>query len=156
MTFINPAANSLESSWNISQAMIAVGSGGLVGKGVGFGSQSQLKFLPEAQNDFIFAVIAEELGLLGVLLILGFYGLFFYRCLSALKNVTNDFGIYFIIGAVGLIFIQMFINIGMNIGIMPVVGLPLPFVSYGGSSLLSLLILVGIIENIIIKSKISY
>ena len=156
MTFINPSASSLESGWNISQAMIAVGSGGLVGKGVGFGSQSQLKFLPEAQNDFIFAVIAEELGLLGVLLILGFYGLFFYRCLSALKKVTNDFGIYFIIGAVGLIFIQMFINIGMNIGIMPVVGLPLPFVSYGGSSLLSLLILVGIIENIIIKSKISY
>ncbi len=156
MTFINPAASSLESGWNISQAMIAVGSGGLVGKGVGFGSQSQLKFLPEAQNDFIFAVIAEELGLLGVLLILGFYGLFFYRCLSALKKVTNDFGIYFIIGAVGLIFIQMFINIGMNIGIMPVVGLPLPFVSYGGSSLLSLLILVGIIENIIIKSKTSY
>lgn len=156
LNFLDPTANSLESGYNISQAMIAVGSGGLTGKGVGFGSQSQLKFLPEAQSDFIFAVIAEELGLLGVLLILGFYSLFFFRCISALKNVNNDFGIYFIIGAAGLIFIQMFINIGMNIGIMPVVGLPLPFVSYGGSSLLSLLILVGIIENIIIKSKISY
>jgi rod shape determining protein RodA len=156
MTFLDPTANSLESGYNISQAMIAVGSGGLIGKGVGFGSQSQLKFLPEAQNDFIFAVIAEELGLLGVLLILGFYSLFFFRCFMALKKVNNDFGIYFVIGAAGLIFIQMFINIGMNLGIMPVVGLPLPFVSYGGSSLLSLLILVGIIENIIIKSKISY
>lgn len=156
MTFLNPTANSLESGYNISQAMIAVGSGGLMGKGVGFGSQSQLKFLPEAQNDFIFAVIAEELGLLGVLLVLGFYSLFFFRCLMTLKKINNDFGIYFIIGAAGLIFIQMFINIGMNLGIMPVVGLPLPFVSYGGSSLLSLLILVGIIENIIIKSKISY
>ncbi len=156
LTFLDPTANSLESGYNISQAMIAVGSGGVMGKGVGFGSQSQLKFLPEAQNDFIFAVIAEELGLLGVLLVLGFYVIFFYRCFSALKKVGNDFGIYFIIGAAGLIFIQMFINIGMNIGIMPVVGLPLPFVSYGGSSLLSLLILVGIIENIIIKSKISY
>ncbi len=156
MTFLNPTANSLESGYNISQAMIAVGSGGLIGKGVGFGSQSQLKFLPEAQNDFIFAVIAEELGLLGVLLILGFYSLFFFRCFRILKKVNNDFGIYFIIGAAGLIFIQMFINIGMNLGIMPVVGLPLPFVSYGGSSLLSLLILVGIIENIIIKSKTSY
>ncbi|MFZ4632346.1 MAG: rod shape-determining protein RodA [Patescibacteria group bacterium] len=156
LTFLDPTANSLESGYNISQAMIAVGSGGVVGKGVGFGSQSQLKFLPEAQNDFIFAVIAEELGLLGVLLILSFYLIFFYRCFSALKKVGNDFGIYFIIGAAGLIFIQMFINIGMNIGIMPVVGLPLPFVSYGGSSLLSLLILVGIVENIIIKSKISY
>ena len=156
MTFLDPTANSLESGYNISQAMIAVGSGGLTGKGVGFGSQSQLKFLPEAQNDFIFAVIAEELGLLGVLLVLGFYSLFFFRCLAALKRANNDFGIYFIIGAAGLIFIQMFINIGMNIGIMPVVGLPLPFISYGGSSLLSLLILVGIIENVIIKSKISY
>lgn len=155
-TFLNPSANSLESGYNISQAMIAVGSGGLIGKGVGFGSQSQLKFLPEAQNDFIFAVISEELGLLGVLLVLGFYSLFFYRCFSSLRKVGNDFGIYFIIGSAGLIFIQMFINIGMNLGIMPVVGLALPFVSYGGSSLLSLLILVGIIENIIIKSKISY
>ncbi len=155
-TFLDPTANSLESGYNISQAMIAVGSGGLMGKGVGFGSQSQLKFLPEAQNDFIFAVISEELGLLGVLLILGFYSLFFYRCFTSLRKVGNDFGIFFIIGSAGLIFIQMFINIGMNLGIMPVVGLALPFVSYGGSSLLSLLILVGIIENIIIKSKISY
>ena len=156
MTFLNPSANSLESGYNSAQAMIAIGSGGLTGKGVGFGSQSQLKFLPEAQTDFIFSVISEELGLLGVLLILGFYSLFIFRCFVNLRKVTNDFGIYFIIGSVGLIFIQMFINIGMNIGIMPVVGLPLPFVSYGGSSLLSLLILVGVIENIIIKSKISY
>lgn len=156
MTFLNPEANSLESGYNISQAMIAVGSGGLVGKGVGFGSQSQLKFLPEAQNDFIFSVVAEELGLLGVLLVLGFYGILFWRCFRVLPKINNDFGIYFIIGAGGLIFIQMFINIGMNLGMMPVVGLPLPFVSYGGSSLLSLLILVGIIENLIIKSKISY
>jgi len=155
-TFLNPSANSLQSGYNSAQAMIAIGSGGLMGKGVGFGSQSQLKFLPEAQTDFIFAVISEELGLLGVLLILGFYSLFFFRCFINLRRVGNDFGIYFIIGSAGLIFIQMFINIGMNLGIMPVVGLPLPFVSYGGSSLLSLLILVGIIENIIIKSKISY
>ncbi len=153
MTFIRPQESALESSWNVSQAIIAVGAGGLTGKGVGFGSQSQLKFLPEAQTDFIFAVLAEELGLLGVLLVLSFYSLFFYRCLRAIKTINNDFGIYFIIGSLGLIFIQMFINIGMNIGIIPVVGLPLPFVSYGGSSLLSLLIMVGIIENIIIKSK---
>lgn len=156
MTLFNPGANSLESGYNSSQAMIAIGSGGLVGKGVGFGSQSQLKFLPEAHNDFIFSVIAEELGFLGVVLVLGFYLIFFWRCFMILKKVKNDFGIYFIIGACGLIFIQMFINIGMNLGILPVVGLPLPFVSYGGSSLISLLILVGIIENIIIKSKISY
>lgn len=156
LNFFNPGANALESGYNISQAIIAVGSGGLTGKGVGFGSQSQLKFLPEAQTDFIFAVIAEELGFFGVILVLGFYFIFFFRCFSVLKKINNDFGIYFLLGAAGLIFIQMFINIGMNLGIMPVVGLPLPFVSYGGSSLVSLLILVGIVENIIIKSKISY
>lgn len=156
LTLFNPSAHSLESGYNISQAIIAVGSGGPIGKGVGFGSQSQLKFLPEAQTDFIFAVIAEELGFLGVVLVLGFYFIFFFRCLRALKNINNDFGIYCLIGASGLIFIQMFINIGMNLGVLPVVGLPLPFVSYGGSSLLFSLILVGIIENIIIKSKISY
>jgi len=155
-TFLNPTANSLESGYNISQAMIAVGSGGLTGQGVGFGSQSQLKFLPEAHTDFIFSVIAEELGFLGVILILSFYFIFFFRCFRVMKKINNDFGLYFLIGASGLIFIQMFINIGMNMGIMPVVGLPLPFVSYGGSSLISLLLLVGMIENIIIKSRISY
>jgi len=156
INFINPSTNSLESGYNISQAIISIGSGGLTGKGVGFGSQSQLKFLPEAQNDFIFAVIAEELGFLGVVLVLFFYFLLFYRVFKVIRKVNNDFGIFFLIGALGLIFIQMFINIGMNLGIMPIVGLSLPFVSYGGSSLLSLMILIGIIQNIIIKTKTSY
>ncbi len=156
LTVINPSENALVEGYNASQAMIAIGSGGLVGKGVGFGSQSQLKFLPEAQNDFIFSVIAEELGFLGVLLLLSFYGLFFFRCFSILPKISNDFGVYFIIGACGLLFIQMFINIGMNLGIVPIVGISLPFVSYGGSALISSLMLVGIIQNIIIKSKINY
>jgi len=156
LNFLNPGANALSSGYNTTQAVIAVGSGGWIGKGVGFGSQSQLKFLPEAQTDFIFAVVAEELGFLGVMLIIVFYAIFYFRCFSNLKKINNDFGIYFVLGGIGLIFIQMFINIGMTSGIMPVVGLPLPFISYGGSSLVSLLILVGIIENIIIKSKISY
>jgi len=156
MTFVKPQTNDLAGGYNVSQAMIAVGSGGLTGKGVGFGSQSQLKFLPEAQTDFIFAVVAEELGFLGVGLILSFFAIFFARCLVIIRKINNDFGIYFILGALGLIFIQMFINIAMNMGMMPVVGLSLPFVSYGGSGLISLFILVGIIQNIIIKSKISY
>lgn len=156
LDFLNPGANVQASGYNISQAIIAVGSGGLTGKGVGFGSQSQLKFLPEAQTDFIFAVIAEELGFLGVVLVLSFYFLFFFRSYRLIRTIKDDFGIYVLIGLSGLIFIQMFINIGMNLGIMPVVGLPLPFVSYGGSSLISLLIGVGIMQNIIIKSKISY
>jgi len=156
LNFPGAAQNSQESGYNITQSIIAIGSGGLTGKGVGFGSQSQLKFLPEAQNDFIFAVISEELGFLGVALVLGLYFIFFFRCFRVLRKINNDFGIYFLLGATGLIFIQMFINIGMNLGLVPVVGLPLPFISYGGSSLISLLLLVGIIENIIIKSKTSY
>lgn len=156
LTFLNPGENSLAEGYNVSQAIIAVGSGNWHGKGVGFGSQSQLKFLPEAQTDFIFAVIAEELGFLGSSLMLSFFALFFGRCIIAIRNLRNDFSIYFILGAVGLIFIQMFINIGMNIGIMPVVGIALPFVSYGGSAIISLFVLTGIIQNIIIKSKINY
>ncbi|MDD2680829.1 MAG: FtsW/RodA/SpoVE family cell cycle protein [Patescibacteria group bacterium] len=156
LTFVNPGDNALVEGYNISQAIIAVGSGSWYGKGVGLGSQSQLKFLPEAQNDFIFAVIAEELGFFGVSLVLLFFSLYFSRCLAAVKRLPNDFSTYFVLGAMGLIFIQMFINIGMNIGIMPVVGLSLPFISYGGSSIFLLFILTGIIENIIIKSKINY
>ena len=156
LTYLNPGTDPLNQGYNVSQAIIAVGSGGLTGRGIGFGSQSQLKFLPEAQNDFIFAVIAEELGFLGVSLLLLFFSVFFYRCLIAFKKTSSNFAKFFIFGAMGLIFIEMFINIGMNTGILPVVGLSLPYVSYGGSAILSSLILIGIIENIIIKSKINY
>lgn len=156
ITFLNPSFNPLDQGYNVSQAIIAVGAGNLIGRGLGFGSQSQLKFLPEAQTDFIFAVVAEELGFVGVLLILLFFGIFFYRALYYAKKANNDFGTFFILGSVSLIFIEMFINIGMNLGILPVVGISLPFLSYGGSGLLSSLMMVGVIENIIIKSKINY
>ncbi len=156
ITFLNPSFNPLSQGYNVSQAIIAVGAGGIIGRGLGFGSQSQLKFLPEAQTDFIFAVISEELGFSGVLLILLFFGIFFYRCLNHLKRVNNDFGTFFILGSISLIFIEMFINIGMNLGILPVVGISLPFLSYGGSGIIINLILVGVIESIAIRSKINY
>jgi len=156
LTFVNPGANSLNEGYNVTQAIIAVGAGGIMGRGIGFGSQSQLKFLPEAQNDFIFAVISEEFGFLGVFLVILFFGIFFYRCLISVSKMNDDFSIFFILGVVGLIFTEMFINISMNIGILPVVGISLPFISYGGSSVISNFILVGILENIIIKSKIKY
>ena len=157
-TFLNPSLESCSKKecYNSFQAIIAVGSGGLTGKGVGFGSQSQLKFLPEAQTDFIFSVVAEEMGFFGIALILSFFGILYFRSLSALKKINNDFGIYFILGLMGLILTHMFVNIGMNIGLLPIVGLPLPFISYGGSATLSLFMAVGIMENIIIKSKINY
>ncbi len=153
LTFLNPSYNSLNQGYNINQAIIAVGSGGLTGRGVGFGSQSQLKFLPESHTDFIFAVIAEELGFLGVILVFSFYGVFFLRSVRVLEKINDDFAIFVVLGGVGLIFAEMFINIGMNIGILPVVGIALPFISYGGSSVLASLMLVGIIQNIIIKSR---
>jgi rod shape determining protein RodA len=156
LTFFNPSFDPLNQGYNIAQAIIAVGAGGLFGRGIGFGSQSQLKFLPESQTDFIFAVVSEELGFLGAILVLLFFAIFFYRCLISLKKINNDFGIFFILGVVSLIFIEMFINIGMNIGILPVVGISLPFLSYGGSAMIASLILVGVAESIIIRAKINY
>jgi rod shape determining protein RodA len=157
-TFLNPGQESCskDECYNSFQAIIAVGSGGLMGKGVGFGSQSQLKFLPEAQTDFIFSVIAEEMGFLGIILVVAFFAILYFRSFSVLKKVNNDFGIYYILGFCGLVFTHMFVNIGMNMGLLPIVGLPLPFISYGGSSTLSLFMAVGIMQNIIIKSKINY
>lgn len=153
LTFLNPNLDSLSEGYNVAQATIAVGAGRIMGRGLGFGSQSQLRFLPEAQNDFIFAVIAEELGFLGVSLIFFFFAILYYRCLSSIRKINNDFGIFFILGAMGLIFLEMFINIGMNTGLLPVVGISLPFISYGGSSIISKFILIGIVESIIIRSK---
>ncbi|NTU99404.1 FtsW/RodA/SpoVE family cell cycle protein, partial [Candidatus Falkowbacteria bacterium] len=156
LTFVNPSFNPLDQGYNVAQAIIAVGSGGMTGRGIGFGSQSQLKFLPESQTDFIFAVVAEELGFLGVGLVLIFFSLFFYRCLANLKNVKSDFGVFFVLGAVSLVFVEMFINIGMNLGILPVIGIALPFLSYGGSSVIANLAMVGVLQSIVIRSKISY
>ena len=156
ITFFRPSYSQLDQGYNASQALIAIGSGGLFGRGLGFGSQSQLKFLPAAQTDFIFAVIAEELGFLGVTLVIFFFAAFFWRLLSCLKKLNNDFAVFFVLGALGLIFIEMLINIAMNMGLLPIIGISLPFVSYGGSSLISSLILVGITQSIIIRSKMSY
>jgi rod shape determining protein RodA len=153
MAFVSPSAT-LSQDYNVNQAMIAVGAGGWLGRGLGFGSQSQLKFLPEAKNDFIFAVISEELGFLGVALALSFFSLFFYRILANIKKINNDFGVIFLLGTAILIFIEMFVNIGMNMGLLPVVGIGLPFLSYGGSAMLANLMIVGVAESIIIRSKI--
>ncbi|MCX6792659.1 MAG: FtsW/RodA/SpoVE family cell cycle protein [Candidatus Falkowbacteria bacterium] len=146
MTYLKPSASS--SNYNVKQAIIAVGAGGMFGRGLGFGSQSQLKFLPEANTDFIFAVIAEELGFLGVLVVIGCFALLLFRLFSGLARSRNYFGSLIIVGGAGLIFIEMFTNIGMNMGILPVVGIPLPFVSYGGSALVSHLALAGIIHSV--------
>ena len=154
LTVLNPGANSLGQGYNVSQAMIAVGSGRFLGRGIGFGSQSQLKFLPEVQTDFIFAAIAEELGFIGILLFFAFYFLIFFRLLKAVRLAKDDFAVFVLLGVSSLLFLEMFINIGMNIGVFPVVGIALPFVSYGGSSILASFMAIGLAENIIIRSRV--
>ena len=150
LTYFKPSASS--TNYNVKQAIIAVGAGAWAGRGLGFGSQSQLKFLPEASTDFMFAVIAEELGFIGVIVVIGCFALILWRCLSSLPRNRNYFGSLVVLGGAGLIFIEMFINIGMNMGILPVVGIPLPFVSYGGSALLAHMALAGIMHSVIQRS----
>jgi rod shape determining protein RodA len=155
LNFVDPARDPLGSGYNTVQSVIAVGSGGIFGRGLGFGSQSQLRFLPETQTDFIFSVISEELGMAGVMVILFLYIMIIWRLILIAKRTKDDFTAFVAIGAVILFFSQFFINIGANIGIMPVTGVTLPFVSYGGSSLLANMILVGIIECLNKKNNLS-
>lgn len=152
LNFLQPARDAHTSGYNIKQAIIAIGAGKVWGRGLGLGSQTQLKFLPESQTDFIFAVIAEELGLVIVAVIFAVFALILYRLWLLAKNSNDNFSIFIILGAAFLIFIQMFINVGMNLGLVPVTGLTLPLVSYGGSSLLAHFILLGIIEAIKIRT----
>lgn len=150
-TFFNPTSDPLGSGYNVSQSIIGIGSGYLWGRGLGFGSQSQLKFIPESQTDFIFAVLAEELGLLGVGLVLILFGIIFYRLILIAKRAHDDFGLFLVLGVTIVFFIHMFVNIGMNMGIMPVTGISLPFLSYGGSFLLLCLVMVGLAESVAVR-----
>jgi len=151
MNFVHPTADPLSSGYNVSQSIIASGSGKIFGRGLGFGSQSQLKFIPESQTDFIFAVIAEELGLLGVTLLLASWGIVFYRLMLIARKANNDFGLFIVLGVIILFFLHLIVNIGMNLGIMPVTGIPLPLLSYGGSFLLSTFVLLGLAESVAVK-----
>ncbi|MFH1226131.1 MAG: rod shape-determining protein RodA [bacterium] len=153
ITFVSPAADPLGIGYNIKQSIIAIGSGRLWGQGLSFGSQSQLKFLPESQTDFVFAVIAEELGLLGVVLVLVLWAVIFYRLIKAARQTSDDFGSIIIIGLVILLVIQVFINIGTNLGLVPVTGISLPLVSYGGSSLIIFLVMIGLAQSVIIRGR---
>ena len=154
-TFLDPALDPLGRGYNVQQSVIAVGSGGIFGKGLSFGSQSQLKFIPESQTDFIFSVIAEELGLVGVMLILALFALIFYRIYRIATRAPDDFSLFFCLLVLALLFIHIFINIGMCIGLLPVTGISLPLVSYGGSFLATIFVIMGVIININ-KNQLSY
>lgn len=147
-SFLNPQNDPLGSGYNIVQSIIAVGSGGLTGRGFGRGPQSQLNFLPEQKTDFIFATTAEELGFLGVSLILGSFIIIIYRIYLVFSIATDSLGSLIPIGVVGILIMHLFINIGMNVGIFPVTGITLPFLSFGGSSIISFMISLGLVNSI--------
>ncbi len=148
MMLLDPETDPLGAGYHIIQSKIAIGSGGLMGKGWLHGTQSQLEFLPERHTDFIFAVLAEELGLVGVLILLGLYLLLIIRGLYIAASAQNTFGRVMVGGLILILFVYVFVNIGMVSGILPVVGVPLPLVSYGGSALIVLMAGFGIIMSI--------
>jgi len=141
------------SYFNIQQALISIGSGGMLGKGFSIGTQNQLHFLRVRHTDFIFSVIGEELGLLGSLLLFGLILLLVWRIMRAADLAGDPFGRFICVGVATLIFFQSFVNLGVNLGLLPVTGTPLPFVSYGGSSLIAFMIALGLVQSVLMRRK---
>lgn len=139
--------------WNTIQSLIAIGSGGLLGKGLFNGTQVQLNFLPEHHTDFIYAVIGEELGFIGAAAIIILYGLLLLRTLYIAYNAKDLYGSLIVLGISAMWLFHIYENIGMSIGIMPITGIPLPFLSYGGSSMLTNIVAVGLILSVNIRGK---
>ena len=146
--FFNPEQDLLKSGYQVQQSKIAVGSGGFSGKGFRSGTQSQLRFLPVQHTDFIFAVIAEEWGFLGVILILALFAALVLRGLALARVARDRGGVFLILGLIGMIFFSVMVNTSMMIGLLPTTGIPLPLVSYGGSSIATTFIAVGLILGV--------
>ena len=147
--FLNPeSADVQDDLYNLNQAQIAIGSGQLAGQGLFQGTQTQLSYVPENHTDFIFTVPAEELGFIGAALLLGLYALLLSRAIRIATMSRDTFGTLVAGGVVAVIAFQVFINVGMSLGVMPITGLPLPFLSYGGTSLIATFILIGILQSV--------
>ncbi len=154
ITFLFPDPDaSFGATYNVNQALISIGSGGWVGKGYGYGTQVQLRFLKVRHTDFIFSSLAEEFGFIGALLLIVLLLFVIYRCLRAARIARDRFGALICYGVALLLLFQGAFNIGMNMNLLPVSGLPLPFFSYGGSSLLSSLLGIGLVESVILRHK---
>ncbi|OIP98050.1 rod shape-determining protein RodA [candidate division WWE3 bacterium CG09_land_8_20_14_0_10_39_24] len=153
VSFVNPYADPLGSGYNVIQSMIAVGSGEIFGRGFGRGTQSHLRFLPEYRTDFIFAAFSEEWGFLGSAILVTFYFGLLYKILAIAHASKSGFFAMASVGVFSLLFIQCVVNMGMNLGILPVTGITLPLVSYGGSSLLTTFVMLGFIQAVAIKNK---
>ncbi|MGE5846901.1 MAG: rod shape-determining protein RodA, partial [Ignavibacteria bacterium] len=148
MSFMDPSADPLGAGYNAMQAKLAIGSGGFFGKGFLSGNQTQLQFIPEQWTDFIYCVIGEEFGFIGSSLVIILFLILFLRLFRIAINAKDEFLSLVLFGIMSIYFMHFLINIGMDIGIMPVIGIPLPFVSYGGSSLMVNMIMIGIAANI--------
>ena len=148
LIFLNPKADPQGAGWNLNQSKIAVGSGELFGKGLYHGTQTQLNFVPEHSRDFIFTVVGEETGFIGALALIGLYCIMIYGGLRAMFTARDRFGFLLAAGIVAMFAFHIVVNIGMTVGIMPITGIPLPFMSYGGSSVITNFIAVGILLNI--------
>lgn len=152
--FILPNPNAtFGATYNVKQALIAIGSGGLFGKGYGHGTQTQLRFLKVRHTDFIFSAISEEFGLVGGLLVIIIIVLVIWRCIRAAQKARDVAGMTIAYGVATLIFFQGMVNIGVNLNIVPVSGLPLPFISYGGSGLTSLMLGIGLVESVAMRHR---
>jgi rod shape determining protein RodA len=152
-TFINPYNDPLGKGYHVIQSVIAVGSGGFLGRGLGQGTQSQLRFLPENHTDFVFAAMSEDLGFVGGGLVIILISILLHRLYKLHLFITDPVASLFCLAVMGMLAFQTYVNIGMNIGIVPVTGITLPFLSYGGSSLVSLGITLGITHSISTASK---
>ncbi len=148
LTFLNPEEDPYGRGYHISQSLIAVGSGGLFGQGLVDNSQAGLKFLPDQHTDFIFATLAEQRGLIGISFLIALFAFLFWKIIKIALSSLNNFSRLFAIGLVIMLFSQVIINIGMNMAILPITGLTLPFVSYGGSSLVSIFLGLGVLQSI--------
>jgi rod shape determining protein RodA len=152
-TFLNPAADPSGTGYNVSQAIIAVGSGGVYGQGLGGGGQSQGNFLPSSHTDFIFAVLSEKLGFLGALVAILLFVAVIARMIIDANSSQDRFGSLLCIGITTMFVVHVFVNIGMNLGIMPVTGIPLPFISAGGTSIMVSLFSVGLVESVYFRRR---
>jgi rod shape determining protein RodA len=147
MNFIHPLQDIRGTGYNAYQSTITVGSGQIIGKGLGYGTQSRLKFLPEYQTDFIFAAYAEEWGFIGVLILMGLYAFVLWRILANAMNGATNFEILFGVGITIMFVAHLLVHVGMNVGIMPVTGITIPFMSYGGSHMLVTFMALGILMS---------
>ncbi len=151
VSFVNPAADPRGAGYNVTQARIAIGSGGVFGKGLGEGSQSRLRFLPEASTDFIFSVIGEDLGLVGITIVLVLFGVLSQRLLLIARLSEDPFAQLLLLCIVALTGFHVLVNAGMNLGVMPVTGIPLPFVSAAASSLVVAFLMIALAESIAVR-----